>query len=148
MIDARRMVGVSSIRLAFRAQVGAGAMHYLRQISTPDDRRELDHFHAPFVAESVPRDRCGHAQRDGPAGAGAFGLGAFVAQECQGQVDALDLAQPSLGFGPRPPGKDVGLELLQAGQHLWVNEKDRAPYTGLTELILNRFSGIWASQVH
>jgi hypothetical protein len=31
MIDARRMMGVSSIRLAFRAQVGAGAMHYLRQ---------------------------------------------------------------------------------------------------------------------
>jgi hypothetical protein len=54
-------------------------------------------------------------------------LGAFVTQERQGQVDAFDLAQPSLGFGPRPSGKGVGLDFFQAGKHPWVNEKDWAP---------------------
>lgn len=39
-----------------------------------------------------------------------LGLFAFISQERPGQIDGLDLAEPSLGLGPDPAGQQVCFE--------------------------------------
>jgi len=52
------------------------------------------------------------------------------------RVDALDLAEPSLVFGPSAAGQQVVLELVEPGQHLRVYGEHWAAQTSLTEMIL------------
>jgi hypothetical protein len=55
-----------------------------------------------------------------------LGLPALVSQEFQGQVNTLDLAEPSLRLCSAAPGVQVSLDLVQAREHARGNVQDRA----------------------
>lgn len=65
-----------------------------------------------------------------------MGFLAFTLQEGEGELDALDLSEPPLGLGVGPAGEQVGLDLIEAAQHLRVDPEHRASNARLTELIL------------
>jgi hypothetical protein len=58
-------------------------------------------------------------------------LGALVPQEAKGEVDAFQLAEPTLGLGAGPPGEQVDLQFLEPGQHLGVDAQHRAADAGV-----------------
>jgi hypothetical protein len=48
-------------------------------------------------------------------------LGPFLAEESEGKVDALDLAEPAFGFSLSTASQAVGFDLIEAGQDLRIN---------------------------
>jgi hypothetical protein len=53
-----------------------------------------------------------HAQVGGRDASEPPGFFPFLPEEAEGEVDALDFAEPSLGFGSGSAGQEVGLDLV------------------------------------
>jgi hypothetical protein len=56
-----------------------------------------------------------HAEADWRDAGQPPGLLPFLPEEGESEVDALDFAEPPLGFGPGLAGQEVGLDLVEAG---------------------------------
>jgi len=54
------------------------------------------------------------------------GLGAFLVEEAESEVDAFDLAKPPVGLSAFTAGKEVGLDLVEAVDHLRIDPQHRA----------------------
>ncbi|MFC9431995.1 hypothetical protein [Streptomyces sp. NPDC056987] len=55
-----------------------------------------------------------------------WGLVALRAEEGEGEVDALDLTDPTFGLGLRPALQEVGFQLGEPGEHLGIDVEHRA----------------------
>ena len=53
----------------------------------------------------------------------------FCPEEGEGEIDALDFAEPFLGLGSGVAGQKVGLDLVEAWQHFRVYGEHRASQT-------------------
>src|SRR6266852_5441895 len=62
----------------------------------------------------------GDAEVDGRDAGQPPGLVSFLAEEGEGEVDALDFTEPALVPGPAPAGLEVVFDLVEAGQHLRI----------------------------
>lgn len=109
-----------------------------------------------FVGEAEPADRGGQPDfgrlrpvpppvaqpSDGRrvgVGSGGFGGGedqggADDRVLLDGQINALDLAEPAFSLGTGPACDQISLDLLQAEGHLRIDPQDRAADAGLSEL--------------
>lgn len=58
-------------------------------------------------------------------------LSAFVGEEAQGQVKALEFAEPALLLCASAPVKEVGLKFVEAWEHAWVDAQHRAAQAGV-----------------
>jgi hypothetical protein len=59
------------------------------------------------------------------------GLISLLAQELQGEIEPVYFAEPPLLLSARPAIEQVGLELVETGQHLRVDLQHRAPDAGV-----------------
>jgi hypothetical protein len=59
-------------------------------------------------------------------------LGTLVAQEAQGEVDALGLTESCLVFGAGAAGQQVVLDLVEPGKHFWVYGEPASPRSATT----------------
>lgn len=129
----------SGVSHRFGAGVARLDLTYFRscRIERVRQRRRLDR-HPPWVQWRSSRtglSRCcdgRHAEVDLAGDARQpQRVGPLVAQALEGPVDPLDLAQPAPGLGACPPLLQVGLQLVQTGQHLRVDMQLGAPQAGV-----------------
>jgi len=59
----------------------------------------------------------------------ALGLLPFLPEVGEGKVDALDFTEPCLLLGAASSGQQIGLDLVEAGQHLGVDAEHGAAQT-------------------
>ncbi|MFD5771412.1 hypothetical protein ACFWIN_37060 [Streptomyces sp. NPDC127049] len=87
------------------------------------------------MATSLRRPAGGGDAEDGgrPPG-GPCGGGLFRADQRQGQIDPLDLAEPLLLLGPFATQGEVLLDLRESGQHLRVDLQNGAADAGMLVL--------------
>src|SRR5271154_6819671 len=84
------------------------------------------------------RGRCRHAEADWCDAGQPPGFLSFLPEEGEGEVDAFDLAEPPLGLCPCPAGQEVGLNLVEPGQHLRVDADHGASEAGVLMLARRR----------
>src|SRR6266700_7278363 len=72
-----------------------------------------------------------YAELDRRDASKALGLLPFLPEEGEGEVDALDLAEPSLVFGPATAAQQIVLDLVEPGQHFRVYGEHRAAQTSV-----------------
>ncbi|MGW2137705.1 hypothetical protein ACWCW2_17060 [Streptomyces sp. NPDC001773] len=65
----------------------------------------------------------------------ALGLVALGTEEGEGEVDAFDLTDPTLGFGLCAALQKVGFQLGESGEHLGVDVEHWAADVPLAELV-------------
>jgi DNA mismatch repair protein MutH len=63
-----------------------------------------------------------------------IGLTALAAEEVQGQIDAVDLAEPPFCLGSGTAGLQVDFDLVQAREHVGVDVQDGAAQAGVLVL--------------
>ncbi|MDF2261548.1 hypothetical protein, partial [Streptantibioticus ferralitis] len=85
------------------------------------------------VALCRPETR--HAEVDRRDASQPLALFAFLTEEGEGEVDALDLTEPSLLLGTGPASQEIGLDLVEARQHVGVDVEHGTSQTSFSELI-------------
>lgn len=76
-------------------------------------------------------------QGDGTSPLEPSGLLALAAQEGEGEVEAVDLTSPALGFGLCPSLEKVDFQLGESGEHLGVDVEHRAADAGFSQPVLD-----------